>query len=153
LTENLVFEHKVTWGDLDPIGHLRGSIYTDLAVDAQFKVIDRVGYSTVRLTELGYAPVILRQESRLYNEVRFGDSVTDTVRLAGLSPDGSRWIVRHDFTRSDGQKSARLMVEGTWIDLQTRDAIVPPEDFIAAFDQFPRARNFKELRSLVRKRP
>ena len=152
MTEDNIFNYKITWGALDPIGHLRGSVYTDFALDAQFNGIDRIGYSTAGLSDLGYGPVLLRQESRYYNEVRFGDSVTDTVHLAGLSGDGSRWLVRHDFTRSDGEKSAMLKVEGTWIDLQTRDAIVPPEGLISAFQQFPRDQNFRDLRSLVRNR-
>ena len=150
MVEDLVFEYKVTWADLDPIGQMRASVYMDLAIDAQFKHIDRVGYSTLELSEIGYAPVVLRQESRYYNPVRFGDSVTDTVLLAGLSADGSRWIVRHDFVRSDGEKTAMLKVEGTWIDLETRDATVPPKDLIAAFDQLPRHPNIQNLRSLVR---
>jgi acyl-CoA thioester hydrolase len=131
---------------------LRTAVYTDLAIDAQFKLLDRIGYSTVGLSELGYGPVVLRQESRYYNEVRFGDLVVDTLSLAGLSEDGSRWILRHDFIRSDGEKAAMLKVEGTWIDLQTRDAIVPPEDLVSANGRLPRAKNFQELRSLVRKK-
>ena len=147
-----MFEFLVTWGDLDPIGHLRTAVYTDLAIDAQFKLMDRVGYSPVGLAELGYGPVVLRQESRYYNEVRFGNTLVDTLSLAGLSVDGSRWIVRHDFVRSDGAKAAMLKVEGTWIDLQTRDAIVPPEELISANARLPRTKNFKDLRSLVRKK-
>ena len=152
MTEEFVFAFLVTWGDLDPIGHMRTAVYTDLAIDAQFRLLDRIGYSTVGLMELGYGPVVLRQESRYYNEVRFGDSIVDTLSLAGLSKDGSRWIVRHDFTRSDGGKAALLKVEGTWIDLQTREAIVPPEDLLSANSRLPRAKYFQELRSLVRKK-
>jgi acyl-CoA thioester hydrolase len=152
MIEELVFTFPVTWGDLDPIGHLRTAAYTDLAIDAQFRLLDRIGYSTITLMELGYGPVVLRQESRYYNEVRFGDSIVDTLSLAGLSKDGSRWIVRHDFTRSDGGKAALLKVEGTWIDLQTREAIVPPEDLLSANSRLPRAKYFQELRSLVRKK-
>jgi acyl-CoA thioester hydrolase len=152
MTEEFVFAFLVTWGDLDPIGHMRTAVYTDLAIDAQFRLLDRIGYSTVGLMELGYGPVVLRQESRYYNEVRFGDSVVDTLSLAGLSKDGSRWIVRHDFARSDGGKAAMLKVEGTWINLRTREAIVPPEDLLSANSRLPRAKNFQELRSLVRKK-
>jgi acyl-CoA thioester hydrolase len=152
LTEEFIFEFQVTWADLDPIGHLRTAVYTDLAIDAQFKLLDRIGYSTVSLTELGYGPVVLRQESRYYNEVKFGDSIVDTLSLAGLSPDGSRWIVRHDFSRSDGEKAAMLMVEGTWIDLNTREATVPHEDLISANGRLPRSKNFQDLRSLVRRK-
>jgi acyl-CoA thioester hydrolase len=152
LTEEFKFEFHVTWADLDPIGHLRTAVYTDLAIDAQFKLLDRIGYSTVGLMELGYGPVVLRQESRYYSEVKFGDSIVDTLSLAGLSEDGSRWIVRHDFSRSDGDKAAMLKVEGTWIDLQTREAIVPPEDLVSANGRLPRAINFQDLRSLVRKK-
>ncbi len=152
MTREFVIEFRVTWGDLDPIGPLRTSVYTDFAIDAQFKWIDRIGYSTVGLVELGYGPVVLRQESRYYNQVRFGDSIVDTLSMAGASEDGSRWIVRHDFVRSDGEKAAVLKIEGAWIDLQTRDAIVPPEDLIAANGQLPRAMNFQDLRSLVRRK-
>jgi acyl-CoA thioester hydrolase len=152
MAEIFIFEFQVTWGDLDPIGHLRTAVYSDLAIDAQFKLLDRIGYSTVGLSELEYGPAVLRQELRYYSVVRFGDSIVDSLSLAGLSQDGSRWIIRHDFVRSDGQKAAMLKVEGTWIDLQTRVAVVLPEDLIAANGRLPRAKNFQDLRSLVRKK-
>jgi acyl-CoA thioester hydrolase len=151
LEEDNVFDYKVTWQDLDPVGQIRGSVYIDLAIDAQFTALDRVGYSTAELIDLGYAPIVLRQESRFYNPVGFGDSITDTTFLSGLSPDGSRWIVQHDFARSDGMKAAMIKIEGTWINLKTRDMTVPPKDLLSAFDQFQRHSNFQNLRSLIRK--
>lgn len=144
------FKYEVTWGDLDPVGHLRGSVYMDLAISAQSEGIDQIGYSTADMTEVGFAPIVLRSESRFYNEVKFGDTVTDTVRLAGLSSDASRWKAKHEFARSDGKKVATLRLEGTWIDLESRKPTEPPENLAAGFADLPRTLNFEELRSLVR---
>lgn len=144
--------YQVKWADLDPLGHVRHSVYDDYAVDARLHLLDSHGYPQARFIELGFAPVILRQEARFYREITIGESITITTSLAGMSPDGARWKMRHDVLKSGGEKAATLTVEGTWLSIETREPIAPPPDLFAINDQLPRTKNFEALRSFVRKK-
>jgi len=109
------------------------------------------GFPPTRFSELGFGPVILRQESRFYREVTIQDSLTVTIRLTGLSQDGSRWKVHHDILKAGGEKAAALDIEGSWLDLRTRKAMVPPMELLNLFVELEQLDEIEELRSLVRK--
>jgi acyl-CoA thioester hydrolase len=143
--------YEVKWSDLDPNGHVRHSVYDDYAVDARFRWMEEIGFPPTRCSEMGIAPVVLRQESRFYREVTIGETITVTMSLAGLSSDASRWKVHHDIIKSNGERAAVLKVEGTWLDWRTRQAAAPPSELLRLFEQLEQTSNFEELRSLVRR--
>jgi len=143
--------YGVKWADLDPNGHVRHSVYDDYAVDTRVRWMEVNGFPPTRFSELGFGPVILRQESRFYREVTIQDSLTVTIRLTGLSQDGSRWKVHHDILKSGGEKAAALDIEGSWLDLRTRKAMVPPMGLLKLFVELEQLDEIEELRSLVRK--
>ncbi len=143
--------YEVKWADLDPNGHVRHSVYDDYAADARIRLMEEGGYPPTKFSEEGFGPVVLRQQSRFYREITAGDTITVTIRLAGLSPDASRWKVHHEIIKSNGEKAAVLKVEGTWLDWKTRMATAPPSDVVRLFDQLSQSKNFEELRSLVRR--
>ena len=134
------------WADLDPNGHVRHSVYDDYAADARIRLMEEGGYPPTKFSEQGFGPVVLRQQSRFYREITAGDTITVTIRLAGLSPDASRWKVHHEIIKSNGEKAAVLKVEGTWLDWKTRKATAPPNDLLTIFDQLSQSKNFEELR-------
>jgi acyl-CoA thioester hydrolase len=144
--------YRVKWADLDPNGHVRHSAYDDYAVDTRVRWMEQSGFPPRRFAELGFGPVILRQESRFYREVTIDDTLTVTIQLTGLSPDGSRWKVQHDILKANGEKAAALEIEGSWLDLHTRKAMAPPADLLRLFTQAQKPGGLQELRSLVRKR-
>jgi acyl-CoA thioester hydrolase len=113
--------------------------------------MEEIGFPPARCSEIGIAPVVLRQESRFYREVTIGETIAVTMSLAGLSSDASRWKVHHDIVKSNGEKAAVLKVEGTWLDWRTRQAAAPPSELLRLFERLEQARNFDELRSLVRR--
>jgi len=143
--------YDVKWADLDPNGHVRHSVYDDYAVDTRVRWMEMNGYSPTRFSELGFGPVILRQESRFYREVTIQDSLTVTIRLTGLSQDGSRWKVHHDILKTGGEKAAALNIEGSWLNLRTRKAMAPPAELLKLFVELEKSDEIEELRSLVRK--
>lgn len=153
MEEDFVVRYLVRWADLDQNGHVRHSVYSDLAADARTRLVERHGYPSSRFLELRYGPILMREESRYYREVGIGDSISVSFKLVGMSSDGSRWIVQHDMVNAEGEKVARLTVEGTWMDKDSREAIAPPLDLYQIHDRLPRTKNFKEIRSLVRRRP
>lgn len=144
--------YSVRWADLDPNNQMRHSAYDDYAVDVRLQLMDANGFTQDRFKAIGFGPVILRQEARYYREVTGGETITITVRMAGMSPDGSRWKMQHEVLKASGEKAASITIEGTWLDLITRAAIVPPPELLAITDRLPRTGNFEELRSLVRRK-
>ena len=141
---------SVKWADLDINGHLRYSVYLDYAVDTQFRLLENHGYTPKKLMDMGFGPVILRMETRYYHEVTSDETVTDSIKLAGLSPDGARWLTRHDIVKPNGNKAATMKLEGVWLNLNTRQAIAPPPDVLDIFNSMLRTENFETLRSFVR---
>ena len=140
----------VKWADLDTNGHLRYSVYIDYAVDTQFRSIEDQGYTPAKLMDKGFGPVILRMETRYSHEVTFDESVIDSFKIAGMSPDGARWKSRHDIIKSNGDTAATIKFEGVWLDVHTRQAILPPPDLLEILNLLPRTENFEILRSFVR---
>lgn len=147
-----VSEHiyEVRWSDLDPIGHMRASVYVDITTDARVRMLAAAGYPVERMMELGFGPVILRSEARYHREARAGSRLIVTVEPTALSEDGSHWIIRHRVTRLTREKLATVTVQGTWLDLEQRRPTDPPADLLAAFRDLAGDRNLRQLRGLSR---
>ena len=148
--DSFIRTYTFKWADLDMNGHLPHSAYIDIATDTQFAFAAERGYGQSEFEKLNFGPVILRLDVRFYREVGLEHSVTDSLIVRGQSPDWARWKTRHEITRSDGESAARVNLEGTWLDLQTRQAIEPPDELKKILDLAPRAQNVEELRSFVR---
>jgi acyl-CoA thioester hydrolase len=144
--------YAVKWADLDTNGHLRYSVYVDYAVDTQFRSIEAHGYTPKKLMELGFGPVILRMETRYSREVTFDESVVDSLKITGMSPDGARWKSRHDIVKSNGDMAATIKLEGVWVDVHTKQAIAPPSDLLEILNSLPRTDEFETLRSFIRRK-
>src|SRR5215510_3208529 len=142
--------YAIKWADLDTNGHLRYSVYIDFAVDTQFRSIENHGFTPKKLMELGFGPVILRMETRYQREVTFDETVVDSLKLAGLSPDGARWKSRHDIVKSNGDMAATIKLEGVWVNVHTKQAIAPPADLLQILNSLPRTDEFETLRSFIR---
>lgn len=140
--------YDVKWSDLDPIGHVRASVYVDITTDARIRTLAAVGYSVEQMMVLGFGPVILRSEARYHREARAGDTLIVTVEPTALSEDGSHWIIRHRVSRADGVKLATLTVQGTWLNLRQRRPTTPQPEMLVAFRELAGGRNLKQLRSL-----
>jgi len=106
--------YEVRWDQLDPIGHLRGPVVIDFALNTQMSWIKSYGYGQDELSAAGYDPVVLRLEVKYRNEAIIGEILVDIPRLRGLSTDGSMWKTTHEIRKSTGEKVASLRLEGTW---------------------------------------
>jgi acyl-CoA thioester hydrolase len=117
------FEVRAT--DLDVNRHLTSSAYLEYAIHARMSSFAELGLLAVLEAER-VAPVVFRDEIDYRRELRVLDRVSVSVELAGLSEDGSRWRLHHEFTRSDGALSARIRTSGAWFDVTTRKLTLPP---------------------------
>src|SRR5512146_1848805 len=120
----------VRWSDLDANRHLKNTAFVEYAVDTRFQMLESRGYPQARFEEQRFGPVLFREEIRYRREVVAGQTVTVNVVAAGMSSDGSHWIVRHDVRGPDGKEAAVLTVEGAWIHLDTRRLVTPPAELM-----------------------
>ncbi len=148
--EDFKVEYHVGWRDIDPNFHLRAAVLVDYAINTQFLWLEQYGITQARFAELGYEPVALKLEARYYKEATFGDLIVDKPLLTALSSDGARWKVRHHFVKKQGDQVVSILLVGTWMNWQTRKAIAPASDVVAALKQLPRSSNFEDLRSFIR---
>jgi acyl-CoA thioesterase FadM len=144
-------EYRVAWDDLDPSLHLRAAVLVDYAVNTQFSWLEHLGFKQARFAELGYEPIVTRMEARYHHEVTYSETVKDTPVIVGASPDYSQWKIRHSYTKTGGKdKVGWIVLEGTWLNWKTRQAVAPTADLAEALSKLPRSENFEELRSMIR---
>jgi acyl-CoA thioester hydrolase len=141
-------KYDVKWADMDPNGHLRHTVYGDYAVDVRFRFLIEHEFPPARFQEMGFGPVILSEENHYFREVLLGETITVTVKLAGLAPDGSRWRMLHEVIKPNGKLSATLRVEGGWLDLRRRKLVAPPPALLELIDDLARSDDFADLPSL-----
>ncbi len=135
----------VRWADCDMNGHLRNTGYSEYCIDARVAYLSEHGFPPVRYVELGFGPVILREEIEYLRELRIGEQFRVDVRMQGLSPECGRFKFAHVLTRHDGVVAGRLSLFGGWMDLNTRRLSAPPLELQEVLRAAPRAESFKEL--------
>jgi len=143
---------EVRWADLDGNRHVRNTAFSEYASHTRFQLLAAHGFTPEKLEALRFGPVMMREEIRYRREVLFGDTLSVNVRCAGLSPDGSHWLVRQEVRRSDGKDAAILVIQGSWIHLDSRKSIAPPQELSTLLPELPRADDFVELASLLWRR-
>lgn len=127
------------WADLDPNGHIRHSVYADLAAQTRLGFLSAAGFGLREFAALGLGPILLREDVRYLKELHLDDEVSVEALVSGLTPDGARWHLHHTFTRQrDGAVVATIAVEGAWFDLRTRRVAPPPLALADAMRAAPR---------------
>lgn len=135
----------VRWADCDMNGHLRNTGYSEYCIDARVAYLSERGFPPARYVELGFGPVILREEIEYLRELRMGEQFRVDVRMQGLSPEGGRFKFAHVLTREDGVLAGRLSLLGGWMDLRSRRLSAPPPSLQEVMRAAPRADGFEEL--------
>ncbi len=138
------------WGDMDFNSHMRNTAYLDKSADVRMMFFSDNGFPMVEFVRRRLGPVIMREEMEYFKEVKLLDQLQVTFSNAGLSEDGSRFRVRNEFFRPDKKLAAKVTSTGGWLDLSTRNLIVPPEALLRAMQSLQRTDDFEVLPSSVR---
>src|SRR5574341_115450 len=120
------------WGDMDFNSHMGNTAYLDKAADVRMMFFSEHGFSMSEFVRLRLGPVVQKDELEYFREVNLLEELTITFDLAGLSEDGSRWILRNEFFRSDGKLVARVNSAGGWLDLSLRKLVAAPVGLLNA---------------------
>ena len=140
------------WGDMDFNAHMRNTAFLDKSADVRMLFFAENGFSMDEFARLKFGPVVLKDEVEYRREVGLLQEIEVTLAVAGLSGDGSRFVLRNEILRPDGTLCARVSSTGGWLDLVTRKLVAPPEALLAALRSLPQTSDFASLRSSVKER-
>ncbi len=140
----------VGWANVDFNGHLGNTSFMDLAVDVRMFFFTENGFSAKEFQRQRFGPVIFKDEIEYYREMYLLDKIRITFQAAGLSDDVSRFKIRNEFFREDGQIAARLNTTGGWLDLDKRKLRLPPQDLAEAMKSLVKTEDFESLKSVIK---
>lgn len=148
-----IFEHTfiVGWAQVDANGHLRNTAFIDFAVDTRILYLTSQGFGVPELTRHAMGPVVRRDDIEYFREFRLLEPIRITLRMGGLSDDGSRFIMMNEYFKPDGRLGARLRSYGGWLDLKARALMAPPPEMLAVLQSLDRTDDFAVLDSSVKR--
>lgn len=141
------------WGDMDFNSHMKNTAFLDKSADVRMLFFAENGFPMQEFARLQIGPVIMKDEVEYQREVALLQEIRVTLSLAGLSPDGSRFVIRNEILRLDGKLCAKVTSTGGWLDLAARKLVAPPEALLTALQSLPRSSDFAELPSSLRQMP
>ena len=139
------------WGDMDFNSHMKNTAFLDKSADVRMMFFAENGFPVQEFSKLKLGPVVMKDEVQYFKEVRLLETFRATLALAGLAPDGSRFVMRNEFWRPDGKLAVRVTSTGGWLDLVGRKLIVPPTPLLDSMRVLERTADFAELPSSIRK--
>jgi acyl-CoA thioester hydrolase len=137
--------YEVRWTDIDANRHVRYSAYIDAAAEQRYRFFTEHNLPPEAFDNLGVGPVYTSLSANFFREVRLGETLTILYLITGLSPQGIRWKVQHDFLKANGKKAVSVSLEGTILNLTTRQPASPTPEIMAVFQQVPRSADFEVI--------
>ena len=138
------------WGDMDFNSHMKNTAYLDKAADSRMFFFAENGFSSSNFMRLNIGPVIMKDEITYYKEMNLLEEFKVTLKLAGAADDGTRFILRNEFFKSDGLKACKLTSMGGWLDLKDRKLITPPDTLFNILMSLPKTQDFVSLPSSIK---
>jgi acyl-CoA thioester hydrolase len=143
---------EIQWALLDANGHMANTGYMQLCIDCRFAYFQSLGFAPGDFDTHRVGPVVRKDELEYFRELRLLDKVTVSLALAGVAPDASRFVLRNEIRRADGELAARVSSSGGWLDLEKRRLRVPPETLARAVLALDHTEDFVALESTVKAR-
>jgi len=141
-------EIEVIWADMDPNQHMRHTSYSQYAAHARISFFNEMGYPLTKLAQMGIGAVLLREQSTYVRELHMHEKISISVELLKSTEDYSRYSIIQTLEKENGKIAAKVIIDGTWIDMQNRKAISPtPEVIGAVIDKLPRHKDFEWVSS------
>jgi len=140
------YTFQTRWADMDPNGHLRHTAYNDYAAQVRINFLDEFDLPIHKLLQMGIGPILFREDTRFFKEIRLNESITINCRLMAMKKDGVRWHFFHEFFKKDDELAATILVEGAWLDLAKRKLGTLPKDMVESMkEKMPRTEDFHWL--------
>jgi acyl-CoA thioester hydrolase len=147
------FVHKLTasWVDMDYNSHMANTAYLNRAVDARMAFFTSQGLPLAQMMALRVSWVVMKDEQEYRREIQWMEEFTVTVALAGLATDASRFKIRNEFFRADGQLASKVTSTGGFLNLDTRKLVIPPPQLAQIYLAMPKTDDYESLPSSIKK--
>ena len=122
------YKFRVRWADLDPNGHMRHTAYNDYCAQARLMYFEDISMPFHQLIKMGVGPILFREDTRFFKEIKMNEEFEVGFTISKLRKDGSKWSFRHNIYTEKGDLSAKIDVDGAWLDLEKRRTVVPPKE-------------------------
>lgn len=133
------------WVDMDFNAHMRNTAYLDRCVDVRLMYFTSRGFSMREFERLRIGPVVRRDEVEYFREMRLLEQFRITLAVAALSPDASRFSLRNEFFKEDGELAARVTSHGGWLDLVARKLTAPPAKLAECLRELARTGDYADI--------
>jgi len=124
---------------------MRHTAYNDYAAECRIRFFNENGITTQLFDKTHIGPVLFKEETSFYREIRLGEALDVTLQLKACSSLGERFKMHHQLYKTDGVLAAEIHIFAAWLDLNTRKLIVPPPVVITAFNTLERTPDFEEI--------
>ncbi|MBX9586326.1 MAG: thioesterase family protein [Gammaproteobacteria bacterium] len=135
-------EFHVRWADCDFNGHMRHSAFNDYGAHIRVSMFSEFGLPIEKLMHERMGPVLFREETRFYKELRLNEKFTVDCEIISMRRNGKIWSMHHHFYNVNNDLAAEITVEGAWMDLDKRKVVTPPADYMEFINKFPRGKEF-----------
>jgi acyl-CoA thioester hydrolase len=129
---------------------MRHTAYNDYAAQLRLLFFEEHGFSFLKLSEMSIGPILFREETRFFREVRMGEKISVDVQLSKARKDASKWSFRQNIYKDNDEISAIIEVDGAWLDLKKRKIVVPPSAISEMIMEIPKADDFEWLPDKVK---
>ncbi len=133
---------QIRWSDIDANFHLRHSVYYDWGALCRVGYLEQHGLTTSVMQQIGFGPILFREECVFKREIRLEDKVFVTLEIVKARRDFSRWTIRHLFYKEESTIAAILTIDGAWMDTTKRKLAPAPELGASVFSGMPLAEDF-----------
>jgi acyl-CoA thioester hydrolase len=139
-------ELSLRWSDLDPNFHVRHSVYYDFGAQQRVDILEQYGLTMKVMQENHLGPILFKEECVFRKELRYGQRIFITTKIAKLNADASRWTIVHELTNEKNEICAIISVDGAWMDTKIRKLANPtPKIILDVMHAIPKTDNFSTL--------
>ena len=114
------------WGDMDFNSHMRNTAFLDRAADVRMMFFSENGFQMQQFSRQRIGPVVMKDEVEYFREICLLQEFSVSVEVAGLSEDGSRFLMCNTFFNGGGKLCAQITSGGGWLNLEERKLVAPP---------------------------
>ena len=127
---SIIFRSQVLWAQIDAYMHLRHSAYADLGAQARLMAMEKIGFTSETMRQYKIGPILFREELIYRREIRPNEIISVTSPLSNCRRDGSRWSIKHEIIKEDGEVAAIIHADGAWIDQIKRKLTPLPNELM-----------------------
>lgn len=135
--------YEVIWADIDPNRHMRHSVYNDYAAQTRVAMFKDFGLSIEEISKLDLGPILFREETKFLKEIAMSENITVTCQVKQMQKNAGRWTFLHEIFKENGNKAAKIIVDGAWLNLEERKLGTPTEKMLEVINNFPRTDDFE----------